>query len=227
MDLAKLRLARSLYYQCFGELFVFSFSKQRLAFLNDCLKMMKETSFDENLIDSFDILIENSKTKLNLFFDEYENLFLSLKNSIPITFSYIEEGFENSRALICVREILIKSKIRRNEKFFKESEDHIGFCFFLMSEFLKLEEDILAKELFEKVINQSIDEFIILILENEEAKLYKEVAYILSAFIEFERSCFGLGKNIRNTTKKVQNDLSRSEFLRREVNKKRRLGEKS
>ncbi|EPT1968264.1 TorD/DmsD family molecular chaperone, partial [Campylobacter coli] len=30
MDLEKLRLARSLYYQCLGELFVFSFSENRL-----------------------------------------------------------------------------------------------------------------------------------------------------------------------------------------------------
>lgn len=226
MDLDKLRLARSLYYQCFGELFVFSFSKQRLASLNDCLKIMKENLFDESLIDSFDILLENSKTKLNLFFNEYDNLFLSFKNSIPTTFSYLEEGFENSRALICVREILMKSKIRRNENFFKDSEDNIGFCFFLMSEFLK-QEELLAKELFEKVINQSIDEFIILILEHQEAKLYKEIAYILGAFIEFERSCFELSKNTKTISKKVQNDLSRSEFLRREANKKRRVGEKS
>ncbi|TBR78835.1 hypothetical protein DU472_01275 [Campylobacter novaezeelandiae] len=226
MDLDKLRLARSLYYQCFGELFIFSFSKQRLASLNDCLKVMKENLFDESLIDSFDILLENSKTKLNLFFNEYDNLFLSFKNSIPTTFSYLEEGFENSRALICVREILMKSKIRRNENFFKDSEDNIGFCFFLMSEFLK-QEELLAKELFEKVINQSIDEFIILILEHQEAKLYKEIAYILGAFIEFERSCFGLSKNTKTISKKVQNDLSRSEFLRREANKKRRVGEKS
>lgn len=226
MDLDKLRLARSLYYQCFGELFIFSFSKQRLASLSDCLKIMKENLFDESLIDSFDILLENSKTKLNLFFNEYDNLFLSFKNSIPTTFSYLEEGFENSRALICVREILMKSKIRRNENFFKDSEDNIGFCFFLMSEFLK-QEELLAKELFEKVINQSIDEFIILILEHQEAKLYKEIAYILGAFIEFERSCFKLSKNTKTISKKVQNDLSRSEFLRREANKKRRVGEKS
>ncbi|MGH2305079.1 TorD/DmsD family molecular chaperone [Campylobacter taeniopygiae] len=227
MNLEQLRLARSLYYQFFGDLFVFSFSKQHLDSLHRCLDVMKENLFDENLLDSFDLLLQNSQKNLELFFKEYEELFLSLKSAIPMTFSYLEEGFENSKALICVREILSKSILRRNEMKFKESEDNVGFCFLLMSEFLKLKEDDLAKELFQKLIHQNIDEFITLILEHKKAYLYKEIAKILATFIEFERSCFDLGKVLKTTSKKVQNDLSRSEILRRETNKKRRMSAKS
>lgn len=144
-----------------------------------------------------------------------------------MTFSYIEEGFENSKALLNVRQILAKSTIRRNEKIFKEAEDSVGFCFVLMSEFLKNKEDELAKALFEKVINQSIDEFLMLIFSNSKAKLYKEIANIVAQFIEFERYCFELEKPTIKPSKKVQNDLSRSEFLRREANKQRRSREKS
>ncbi|MBZ7973252.1 MULTISPECIES: molecular chaperone TorD family protein [Campylobacter] len=225
MNLEHLRLARSLYYQFFGNLFVFS--KQNLDYLHRCLGVMKENSFDEELLDSFDLLLQNSQKNLELFFKEYEDLFLSLKNAIPITFSYIEEGFENSKALLCVREILSKSILRRNEVKFKESEDNIGFCFLLMSEFLKQKENDLAKELFQKLIHQNIDEFIKFIFEHKKAYLYKEVAKILATFIEFERSCFNLSKVSKTTSKKVQNNLSRSEFLRRETNKKRRVSAKS
>ncbi|EAJ9411141.1 hypothetical protein FAD72_04830 [Campylobacter coli] len=229
MDLEKLRLARSLYYQCLGELFVFSFSEERLSKLQEYLKTMQECLFDENLKSNFDILLKHldDENSIQAFFKEYDLLFLSLKNSIPTTFSYIEEGFENSNPLLCVRQILVKSKIRRNEKFFKESEDSVGFCFVLMSEFLKNKEDELAKALFEKVINQSIDEFLMLIFSNSKAKLYKEIANIAAQFIEFERYCFELEKPTIKPSKKVQNDLSRSEFLRREANKQRRSREKS
>ena len=229
MDLEKLRLAISLYYQCLGELFVFSFSENRLCNLKAYLEAMQEGLFDESLRTSFEILLRNLQDAQDLqaFYKEYDELFLALKNTIPMTFSYIEEGFENSKALLNVRQILAKSTIRRNEKIFKEAEDSVGFCFVLMSEFLKNKEDELAKALFEKVINQSIDEFLMLIFSNSKAKLYKEIANIAAQFIEFERYCFELEKPTIKPSKKVQNDLSRSEFLRREANKQRRSREKS
>lgn len=229
MDLEKLRLARSLYYQCLGELFVFSFSENRLCNLKAYLEAMQEGLFDESLRTSFEILLRNLQDAQDLqaFYKEYDELFLALKNTIPMTFSYIEEGFENSNPLLCVRQILVKSKIRRNEKFFKESEDSVGFCLLLMSEFLRQNEDDLAKELFEKVINKSIDEFLGDVFMNKNANLYKEIASIASAFMEFERLCFEVEKPAKINSKKVQNDLSRSEFLRREANKQRRTREKS
>lgn len=229
MDLEKLRLARSLYYQCLGELFVFSASKSRLVKLEEYLQLMCEYLFDESLKSNFDVLIKHlqKKDSLAAFFKEYDMLFLGIKGSIPMTFSYMEEGFENSNSLLCVRQILAKSKIRRNEQAFKESEDTVGFCFLLMSEFLKQNEDILAQELFQRVINKNIDEFLGNIFINKNAKLYKEIAGIAMAFIELERFCFEVEKPVKTNSKKVQNDLSRSEFLRREANKQRRSREKS
>ncbi|TEY03928.1 molecular chaperone [Campylobacter sp. US33a] len=229
MDISKLKIARSLYYKCLGELFTFSLSGQRLTHLNEYLSAMKQGLFDESLASCFDFLLENlEKTQSPKdFYEEYDKLFLTLKNAIPITFSYIEEGFENSKALLNVKQILAKSSLRRNEKNFKESEDSVGFCFLLMSEFIKEENNDLAKELFAKLINKNIDEFLKLIFENQNANLYKQVALIAMAFMEFERFCFELEKPMTISSKKVQNDLSRSEFLRRESNKQRRAREKS
>ena len=229
MNLEELKSARSLYYQCLGEFFIFSFSQERFKNIKKYLSLMRECLFDENLAQNFDILLENLKdlNSTQCLSQEYENLFLSLKDAIPTTFSYIEEGFENSKALLCVRQILMKSKIRRNEMLFKESEDSIGFCFLLMSEFLRIDESGFAKELFENVINKGIDEFLELVLNHKNSKLYKEISNIAIKFIEFERFCFELNKPLKSHTKKVQNDLSRSEFLRREANKQRRNREKS
>ncbi|AXP08876.1 molecular chaperone TorD family protein [Campylobacter hepaticus] len=229
MDIEKLRLARSLYYQCLGELFIFSFSKKRLSKLQEYLKIMQECLFDENLKLSFDTLLKclEGENSIQIFFKEYDLLFLNFKNNIPTTFSYIEEGFENSNPLLYVRQILANSKIRPNKKFFKENEDTVGFCLLLMAEFLKQNEDNLAKELFEKVINKNIDEFLDYVFINKNANLYKEIAKIAMAFIQLERFCFQVEKPIKINSKKVQNNLSRSEFLRRETNKQRRALEKS
>ncbi|ARE79809.1 molecular chaperone TorD family protein [Campylobacter helveticus] len=224
MNLENLRFARSLYYQCLGEVFSFSFSKDRLANFSKYLNAMSECAFDEALKTNFAFLLENLKTPQDIqkLIKEYDVLFLALKNAIPTTFSYIEEGFENSNALLAVRQILAKSKLRRNETFFKEGEDSVGFCFILMGEFLKEKNDDLAKELFEKLINPNIDEFLSLILTNDEALFFKKIAFISKAFMEFERFCFELEKPMKVQSKKVQNNLSRSEFLRRETNKQRR-----
>lgn len=228
MDLEKIRSARSLYYQCFGELFIFSFSGDRLKNLKQYLQLLKEYSFDDGLDSYFDDLLSVLDSNgLDAFYKEFDDIFISIKDSLANTFSYIEEGFENSKALVNVREIMAKSKIRRNEKKFKESEDNIGFCFLLMSEFLKDKEDELAKELFSKVINIGIDSFLEDLYVHKKAKIYKNIAYIAMAFIEFERFCMQINKPEKINNKKVQNDLSRSEFLRRETNKKRRESEKS
>lgn len=60
------------------------------------------------------------------------------------------------------------------KKIFKEAEDSVGFCFILMSEFLKNKEDELAKALFEKVINQGIDEFLMLIFQIQKQSFIKK-----------------------------------------------------
>ncbi len=229
MQLKEIISARCLYYQCLGEFFTFSFSSQSLEKLKAYLTLMKECLFDEDLTQSFNTLFEYLSEDLSTrsLKEEYEVLFLSLKNSIPTTFSYIEEGFENSRALLCVRQILFESGVRRNETLFKESEDSVGFCFLLMSEFLRMNKLELAKELFENVINKGIDEFLTLVLTHKASKLYKEISSIAVKFIEFERFCFGVDKPLQMNTKKVQNDLARSELLRRQTNKQRREREKS
>ncbi|MDN2795654.1 hypothetical protein PAJ15_09420, partial [Campylobacter jejuni] len=46
-------------------------------------------------------------------------------------------------------------------------------------------------------------------------------------FMEFESLCFEVEKPAKINSKKVQNDLSRSEFIRREAKNQRRTREKA
>lgn len=110
--------------------FCFSFSEERLSKLQEYLKTMQECLFDENLKSNFDILLKHLDDENSIqAFLKNMICFLSLKNSIPTTFSYIEEGFENSNPLLCVRQILVKSKIRRNEKFLKKVKIVLDFVY--------------------------------------------------------------------------------------------------
>ncbi|KHF15243.1 hypothetical protein PO80_12320, partial [Vibrio parahaemolyticus] len=67
----------------------------------------------------------------------------------------------------------------------------------------------LAKELFEKVINKSIDEFLGDVFMNKNANLYKEIASIAMAFMEFERLCFEVEKpaKINSKNEKLADEL--------------------
>lgn len=230
MDKAQINSARSLYYQCFGELLSFSFTHTKSAQrkLKECLALMRANAFDENLLKDFDTLLMllERESAMSELAAEFDSIFIAPRGALGDTFSYLEEGFENSSALVCVKGILAKTKLRKNERKFKDNEDNIGFCFSLMSELLR-ENDELAKELFESVINASIDDFCQNLFIHENARIYKSVANLISYFIEFERLCMQIQKPQGLSAKKVRNDLSRSEILRRETNQKRRQLEKS
>lgn len=230
MDKEGINLARSLYYQCLGDLLSFSFThtQSNAPKLRECLVLMRENAFDENLRKDFDTLLAVlDKNTISAFGAEFDELFTTLRGALGDTFSYLEEGFENSNALIVVRGILAKTTLRKNERKFKENEDNIGFCFSLMSELLRQSDDALAKELFESVINGGIDDFCHNLFIHEKARIYKSVANVISYFMEFERLCMNLEKPQSLSAKKVRDNLSRSEILRRETNQKRRQLEKS
>ncbi len=60
---------------------------------------------------------------------------------------------------------------------------------------------------------------------NKNANLYKEIASIASAFMEFERLCFEV-ENLQNKLKSAKRSIA-FRILRREANKQRRTREKS
>lgn len=98
-----------------------------------------------------------------------------------------------------------------------------------MSEFInkilegKDEYEELSLKLFADVINPYIDEFCDELFFHPACEIYKDVVILLQNFIEFERICYDIPKPIANDSSKKSTGLSRSEMIRREKNRVRKL----
>ena len=128
-----------------------------------------------------------------------------------------------------MRKILARTDLRRDEAKFKESEDNVGFVFTLMSEFIARESELelygeLEEQLFKEIINPNIDEFIENLFNHESSEIYKDVAVLLQGFIEFERVVLSAPRPInQGENKKTLDGVSRSEAIRRQKNRVRKL----
>ena len=82
--------------------------------------------------------------------------------------------------------------------------------------------DECEEELFKNIINPNIDEFIENLYEHKNSEIYKDVAVLLNEFIAFERVALNSPKPVKIDHKK-SDGLSRSESIRREKNRIRKL----
>jgi len=213
---------RKLYYAVFSKFFVFCEDKGRFDGLNQMLDLIEEYSLN----DEVSIAVKNIKSKfdernLENLIAEFDDIFHTPPRPLRNSLSYYDEGYEVGHACADVRKILAKTSIRRDESKFKENEDNIGFVFTLMNEFIgKFGE--CEEELFKTIINPNIDEFIENLYEHQNSEIYKDVAVLLNEFIAFERVALNSPKPLRNENKKTDG-LSRSESIRREKNRIRKL----
>ena len=80
------------------------------------------------------------------------------------------------------------------------------------------------EELFKEIINPNIDEFINNLFNHESSEVYKDVAVLLQGFIEFERVVLSAPRPInQGENKKTLDGVSRSEAIRRQKNRVRKL----
>ena len=80
------------------------------------------------------------------------------------------------------------------------------------------------EELFKEIINPNIDEFINDLFNHESSEVYKDVAVLLQGFIEFERVVLNAPRPInQGKNKKTLDGVSRSEAIRRQKNRVRKL----
>lgn len=197
---------------------------------------MTTANFDENSAAAIMRLSSNfdEKNPENII-DEYDNIFHAPPKPLRNSLSYYDEGFEIGNVCAKIRKILAHTDIRRDEKNFKENEDSVGFVFTLMSEFVnraakgESEYEELAHELFAEAINPYVDQFCENLFMHEEAKFYKDAATLLQSFIEFERVCYELPKpsTMDESSKKSYGNISRSEMIRREKNRVRKMTAKN
>ena len=221
---------RGLYYSLFSRFFVFSQDADRFSGVNAMLGLASAHALNEESAAAI-MRIQakfDEKNPQNLA-DEFDEIFHALPSPLRNSLSYYDEGYEVGHACAKVRKILARTDLRRDEAKFKENEDNVGFVFALMSEFIARESELelygeLEEQLFKEIINPNIDEFINDLFDHESSEVYKDVAVLLQGFIEFERVVLSAPRPInQGENKKTLDGVSRSEAIRRQKNRVRKL----
>ena len=221
---------RGLYYSLFSRFFVFSQGADRFAGVNAMLGLAAAHALNEESAAAI-MRIQakfDEKNPQNLV-DEFDEIFHAPPSPLRNSLSYYDEGYEVGHACAKVRKILACTDLRRDEAKFKESEDNVGFVFALMSEFIARANELelygeLEERLFKEIINPNIDEFIESLFNHESSEIYKDVAVLLQGFIEFERVVLSAPRPInQGENKKTLDGVSRSEAIRRQKNRVRKL----
>lgn len=192
--------ARVFIYNILSLLFVEEHTKNNKEQLVDNLRVLSNNSFDEyvaKLTQSLSELL--SSYKKDELYVQYQELFLvPFGNSVSLSASWHHEEREAGAMLLKVREVLAKTKIRKDEKKFTAQEDNFGFIFTLCSYLIENQinnqiKENLQKELFKEVINPLADKFAFQLVSSD-SEVYSQVGTILSIFLNFERSYLGLTK---------------------------------
>lgn len=221
---------RGLYYSLFSRFFVFSQDADRFSGVNAMLGLAAAHALNEESAAAI-MRIQarfDEKNPQNLA-DEFDEIFHAPPSPLRNSLSYYDEGYEVGHACAKVRKILARTDLRRDETKFKENEDNVGFVFVLMSEFIARESELelygeLEEQLFKEIINPNIDEFIEGLFNHESSEIYKDVAVLLQGFVEFERVVLSAPRPInQGENKKTLDGVSRSEAIRRQKNRVRKL----
>ena len=221
---------RGLYYSLFSRFFVFSQDADRFSGVNAMLGLASAYALNEESAAAI-MRIQakfDEKNPQNLV-DEFDEIFHAPPSPLRNSLSYYDEGYEVGHACAKVRKILACTDLRRDEAKFKESEDNVGFVLALMSEFIARESELelygeLEEQLFKEIINPNIDEFIESLFNHESSEIYKDVAVLLQGFIEFERVVLSAPRPInQGENKKTLDGVSRSEAIRRQKNRVRKI----
>ena len=221
--------ARSLYYGLLSQMLVFTESKNRFNNVEEIIDILVQNPLDDNSLEA----LKEIKEFLNIggkefIIQEYDDIFHNpVTTVVRNTASFYDEGVESGKKTLEVKNFLAKTRIRRDEKNFKEPEDSIGFLVTFMHELIELiingekSYETLQYRLFTDVINEFIDEFIINLYEHDKANAYKSLAVVLNAFIAFERLYFNVTKP--KSKEKLVKKAESCKFISDEEAKRRAL----
>ncbi|AXX89468.1 hypothetical protein CKA55_09130 [Arcobacter suis] len=192
--------ARLFLYNILSLLFVEEYVKNNTEQLISDLEILSNNSFDEDVaVAAKEIVLylkENGSDKLYL---DYQELFIvPFGEFISLSASWYHEQREGGLMQLKVRDILAKTKIRKDEKAFSAPEDHYGFIFtlstYLIDQQIKNEiKEDLQKELFKTVINLYCDELFYKLI-GSSSKIYSHVGLILANVCNFERVYLDISK---------------------------------
>ena len=203
--------ARMTYYGLFSTALSFLERDEKYQNIKNAVDYLSKYPFEENsaeaLINMKNFLNDNSFLGLK---DESNIVFFSPSTKyIPMTASYYDESRDDGKKRMEMFNYLAQSKFRRDESVYKESEDHIGFVFNFMNKLIEdnlngeKESELLAKKVFNNILNEMVDLFSSNLYNHENANFYKNLALVLKVFIEFERHYYNLSKPKSKEIKEV------------------------
>ena len=192
--------ARGFLYNILSLLFVEENVKNNTAKIIECLEILSNNAFDDEVAtasnDILEYLKQNGSEKLYV---DYQDLFIvPFGEFIHLSASWYHEQREGGYMQIKVRDILAKTKIRKDENFFSAPEDHYGFIFTLSSYLIEqqinneIKED-LQKELFKEVINPYCEELFYKLISSSSL-VYSKVGLIFGNICNLERAYLEVSK---------------------------------
>lgn len=191
--------ARGFLYNLLSLLFVEEYVKNSTNELKNSLEILSNNSFDEDVSSAakeiLNYLNENGFDKLYI---DYQSLFVvPFGEFISLSSSWYHEQREGGLMQLKVKDVLAKTKIRKDENNFKAPEDHYGFIFtlssYLIEQEIKDELKDLQKELFKDVVNPYCDQLFYKLMASS-SKVYSHVGVILGNFCSFERAYLDIPK---------------------------------
>ena len=192
--------ARGFLYNILSLLFVEENVKNNTPKIIECLEILSNNAFDDEVAmasnDILEYLKQNGSEKLYV---DYQDLFIvPFGEFIHLSASWYHEQREGGYMQIKVRDILAKTKIRKDENFFSAPEDHYGFIFTLSSYLIEqqinneIKED-LQKELFKEVINPYCEELFYKLISSSRL-VYSKVGLIFGNICNLERAYLEVSK---------------------------------
>ena len=192
--------ARGFLYNILSLLFVEENVKNNTPKIIECLEILSNNAFDDEVAmasnDILEYLKQNGSEKLYV---DYQDLFIvPFGEFIHLSASWYHEQREGGYMQIKVRDILAKTKIRKDENFFSAPEDHYGFIFTLSSYLIEqqinneIKED-LQKELFKEVINPYCEELFYKLISSSSV-VYSKVGLIFGNICNLERAYLEVSK---------------------------------
>lgn len=191
--------ARLFLYNLLSLLFVEEYTKNSVEKIVENLEILSNNAFDEDVSKASKEILEYLKNNgTDKLYVDYQDLFIvPFGEYISLNASWYHEQREGGYMQLKVRDILAKTKIRKDE-IFSAPEDHYGFIFTLSAYLIEqqINEEIkedLQKELFKDVINLYCDELFYKLI-GCSSPIYSKVGVILANICNFERAYLEVAK---------------------------------
>lgn len=211
MNQDEINRARVVFYGLFASLFTFFETDENFEKLKNSIDALSETPLDSNTKEAFlnmKNFLDNGGFKA-LKDEANEVLYSPSTTYIPMSASYYVEARDDGKKRQEMVELVNLSNFRRDDDIYKENEDNIAFMFNFLHHLIQntLDGDVNAEKItrgvFERVLNEIVDEFIHNVYKHESSDFYKHLAVVLKVFIEYERHLYGISSVAKEEVKEA------------------------